>query len=67
MNQCPLCQEKTTESGICDTCADIIEFGYPSFPAYLLEPVKAKNEQEYACGDGDHQSSDTTQKLLSVS
>lgn len=46
--QCPLCFENTTEAGICDTCADIIEFGYPSFPAFLLEEKKAATDKE--CG-----------------
>ncbi|WP_134683803.1 hypothetical protein [Brevibacillus migulae] len=63
MNQCPLCQEQTKEKGICGTCADIIEFGYPSFPAYMLETVKIE-EKPCGCGDSEH---DHTQKLLSVS
>ena len=38
---CPCCEKEVMElddSGkVCDLCGDIIEFGYPSFPAYLLE------------------------------
>ncbi|HZG17562.1 MAG TPA: hypothetical protein VE710_21480 [Candidatus Bathyarchaeia archaeon] len=62
MNQCPLCQEQTKDKGICDTCADIIEFGYPSFPAFMLK-------EEKKCGRGDCQQDHTcnSHKLLSVS
>lgn len=41
--QCPLCSafllsdKTTTIQEICDDCADVLEFGYPSFPAYPLE------------------------------
>ncbi|MED4730772.1 hypothetical protein D1872_159800 [compost metagenome] len=41
--ECLICytQQRTAESetpeNICETCGDIIEFGYPSFPAYKLE------------------------------
>ncbi|ERI10335.1 hypothetical protein [Aneurinibacillus aneurinilyticus] len=41
--ECPVCytQQRTAESekpeNICETCGDIMEFGYPSFPAYKLE------------------------------
>lgn len=41
--ECPLChnQQRTAKAelmgGICETCGDIVEFGYLSFPAYRLE------------------------------
>jgi hypothetical protein len=34
---CPICQGPAVDHQICWHCADIIEFGYPSFPAYRLE------------------------------
>lgn len=40
---CPLCSKllkngkERSEEVICDNCADVLEFGYPSFPAYALE------------------------------
>ncbi|WP_261304101.1 hypothetical protein [Paenibacillus andongensis] len=36
---CPLCniEEKQVTEKVCDRCADLLEFGYPSFPAYTLQ------------------------------
>ncbi|MFD0677535.1 MULTISPECIES: hypothetical protein [unclassified Paenibacillus] len=38
---CGLCYQEAKEPGwegdICDTCQDILEFGYRSFPAYELK------------------------------
>lgn len=40
---CPLCSDSVegnraiAHQEICDECADVLEFGYPSFPAYSLE------------------------------
>ncbi len=38
---CPLCNQEPEElrlhNGICEACSDLLEFGYPSFPAYILE------------------------------
>lgn len=40
---CPLCSNliegnlALASQEICDDCADVLEFGYPSFPAYSLE------------------------------
>jgi hypothetical protein len=42
--RCPLCNTEATGASkvrICDPCADVIEFGYPSFPAYSLKKEKA--------------------------
>lgn len=40
MQVCALCGKETVdsagESNLCRTCRDIVEFGYPSFPAYKL-------------------------------
>lgn len=60
--KCPLChaeQRVRTEEveRICGTCGDIIEFGYPSFPAYVLEEqnVTASKKQEAAHGSNGRQ------------
>lgn len=46
---CLLCHNETHESGgreeyICESCSDILEFGYPSFPSYPLEEGSKKME-----------------------
>lgn len=47
--ECSLCHgngrtlDKTGQ--ICDQCADLLEFGYPSFPAYPLSEKTAEYQE----------------------
>jgi hypothetical protein len=43
---CPICQGAACDHQICWLCADIIEFGYPSFPAYRLEEGRKMEESK---------------------
>ncbi|BAU27959.1 hypothetical protein DFP93_10134 [Aneurinibacillus soli] len=57
--KCPLCHAaqnvQTVEgNGVCKTCGDIIEFGYPSFPAYLLEEKKVASKEIQECTHGSN-------------
>jgi hypothetical protein len=57
--KCPLChaeRNEQTEGGneLCETCNDIIEFGYPSFPAYLLKEQKATTNENEQCSHGSN-------------
>ena len=48
--RCPICQGSMNEQLICWRCADILEFGYPSFPAYCLEDKRAHDmPKEFQC------------------
>jgi hypothetical protein len=48
MNQhCSICEEQTERMNVCQSCIDIEEFGYPSFPAYaLLEDTLSETQME---------------------
>lgn len=51
--ECPVCYKQSyamqtnVNKGICEVCSDIIEFGYPSFPAYRLEENTAVIHQHH--------------------
>ncbi|WP_426453046.1 hypothetical protein ACP26L_13075 [Paenibacillus sp. S-38] len=45
---CPLCGADAARSRrpeeLCETCLDLLEFGYASFPAYRLEDNRLKED-----------------------
>ncbi|GEN36328.1 MULTISPECIES: hypothetical protein [Aneurinibacillus] len=44
---CAICGERTEGMHVCQSCTDIEEFGYPSFPAYALaEREETENKTE---------------------
>jgi acyl-CoA hydrolase len=47
MQKCALCWNEAADfaggGSICRTCLDILEFGYPSFPAYKLETASEES------------------------
>jgi|GEM_PF-4488902 len=51
---CPSCNQEKMERDetgkVCSDCGDIIDFGYRSFPAYLLEEVPLKREKAVVGG-----------------
>lgn len=57
--KCPLChaeQNVQTDEGnkVCKACGDVIEFGYPSFPAYLLEEKTGASREKQVCTHGSN-------------
>ncbi|MBN6189396.1 hypothetical protein JQN58_21315 [Aneurinibacillus sp. BA2021] len=44
---CVVCGTQTEDMYTCQSCADIEDFGYPSFPAYaLVEQTGEKTEEK---------------------
>lgn len=44
---CVVCGTRTEGMHVCQSCMDIEDFGYPSFPAYALtEKVQTKTAEE---------------------
>lgn len=50
---CGLCLKESSPvedlEKICDSCSDLLEFGYPSFPAYPLDSITRKQEDVKSC------------------
>lgn len=50
---CGLCLKESSSvddsEKICDLCSDLLEFGYPSYPAYPLDSISKKQEEVKLC------------------
>lgn len=49
VGECPLCGKEdhaSVNGSVCTTCGDILDFGYPSFPAFQLEEKEKSMPRE---------------------